>query len=105
MGIDKEVTKTVKKVTTWLPKGDRNRKEVTYPLLRTPFWHAEKIDLVNVGWGGGGANLPVIMSTSCRLGSSKGTFPKWAALCSAGPKGGQRGTSFGERGWGPEVHG
>ena len=35
-GIGKKVTKNVKKVTTWSPKGDRIRKKVTYPLLRTP---------------------------------------------------------------------
>ena len=36
-GIGKKVTRNVKKVTTWSPKGDRNRKKVTYPLLRPPF--------------------------------------------------------------------
>ena len=34
-GIGKKVTKNVKKVTTWLPKGDQNRKKCVPPFCGT----------------------------------------------------------------------
>ena len=36
-GIGKKVTKNVKKVTKWLPKGDRNRKKWPIPFCVPPF--------------------------------------------------------------------